>query len=69
MAAVRISQIFRPRTVGLSGGVFTYNWKNMKSRSNKELARLKACEVILPFPDIIALASERASIGGLGTLL
>ena len=49
--------------------VITYNWKKMKSRSNKELDRLKACEVILPFPDMIALASEGASISGLGTLL
>lgn len=69
MFAVRMSQIFRPRKVGLSGGVITYNWEDMKSRSSKKIARLKSCEDILLFPDMIAHTSESASISGLGTLL
>ena len=66
--ASQLALIFRPRTIGLSGGVIKHFWDRIESGFREELhTRLGHLGYILPMPEV-AVSDEYAALTGLSTL-
>ena len=65
----QMSLLFRPRTVGLSGGIITHNWHRIGRGFRKEYDETMNKYVrILPKPAVIAQDDEHTALIGLATL-
>ncbi|MDR2445774.1 MAG: hypothetical protein LBD58_00555 [Treponema sp.] len=66
--ASQLALIFRPRTIGLSGGIVKHRWERVKGGFYDELhRRLGHLGHILPMPEVVAL-DEYAALTGLSVL-
>jgi len=66
--AVQMAHLFRPRTVGLSGGVIKHHWNRIKPGFYDEFSRLDKFGEVLAKPSVIVLDHEEAALTGLATL-
>ncbi|MDR1620563.1 MAG: hypothetical protein LBS18_07880 [Clostridiales bacterium] len=66
--AAQLSLIFRPRTIGLSGGVIHHRWRQIEGGFREELhRRLGHLGHVLSMPEVVVL-DEYAALTGLSVL-
>lgn len=67
--ACQLSLIFRPRVIGLSGGIIHHCWGRIKGGFFDELdKRLGHLRHVMPKPDVIVLDDKYAALTGLTSL-
>jgi predicted NBD/HSP70 family sugar kinase len=68
--ASQLAIVFRPRTIGLSGGIIRHHWKRIKGGFRYELGkRLDYLSHVMPTPELVVLDDdEDAALTGLSTL-
>ena len=68
---VQMSKIFRPRTVGLSGGIIKHNWGRIQEGFYEEFNRIKEFKKVTPTPQVIVRddIADTAALIGLSTLI
>ena len=65
----QMSLLFRPRTVGLSGGIIRHNWPRIREGFDEGFSTIGDYADILPKPDVAAQDSDYTALAGLSTLL
>ena len=66
--AIQMAFVFRPKTIGLSGGVIKHYWKYIKPGFDDEFSILNQYSRVLSKPKVIALSYDEPALAGLATL-
>ena len=64
----QIALLFRPKTVGLSGGIIRHNWHYMEEGFLQEFNQLDKSAHIYTRPKLVIMHDEEAALSGLATL-